>query len=283
MNNIFDKTRFWNTVKLDVATNWRGFSKPFFGALAGLFCTYMGFSMSLRYVEDHATFDSIMLGMTFASYFIFMCYMVFAGGLLFGNMKSKQRYITFLTLPASNLEKFLSRYLMVTVGMIVTFFAALLAADVARMIVGWLIGVKLFGSVFLHFFGFGWSFRPDASMAEILSELLGNRGVFVTNMALSLICSHAFYMLGSAFFRRRSILLTTLVVILWIIVQSVFGVGSFLQGFKAGMDHNTNFTIDNAGLVKDIIENVVVTVLCYWGAFKLFCRSQVINNKWFNL
>ncbi len=36
MSNTFDRQRFVNTIKLDIATNWRRFSKLFFAAMAGL-------------------------------------------------------------------------------------------------------------------------------------------------------------------------------------------------------------------------------------------------------
>lgn len=140
MSNTFDKTRFWNTLKLDFATNWRRWSFAFFGALACLFCTFMCLSINLKGdIVDADTYEQAFVVMTVMTYVVFTICMVLSGSMMFNNMKSKQMRISFLVLPASNLEKFLSRWLITTVGALVVFIAALVVADamLARLSTSW--------------------------------------------------------------------------------------------------------------------------------------------------
>jgi hypothetical protein len=64
----------------------------------------------------------------------FMAFMLFGASMLFRHLKTTQANISYLMLPGSNLEKFLSRYIYVTVVWLLVFFAAYVCADSLRML-----------------------------------------------------------------------------------------------------------------------------------------------------
>ena len=286
MNSKFNGQRFLNTLKLDIATNWRRFSKIFFGALACFLCTFLISTFAQRGSISQDNFSDGIFAMCLMSYFITASFMAISGVYIFNNMKTKQDRISFLVLPASNLEKFLSRYLMATVGMLITILAALLVADLVRMAFGLFLGITFFDSVFLKFFGFGWITTYHTIFLEIpAKDIVSLVWIFFAAISTIVAC-HAEFMLGGSLFRKNPLLLT---------IISLFVINSLLASiipdtFFVSMLFGLNHYPDSLALFHAshllwiiIVPNIVVTLLCYWGSYKLFCRSQVISNKWINL
>lgn len=280
MSNTFDKTRFWNTLKLDFATNWRRWSFAFFGALACLFCTFMCLSISLKGdFVDTDIHESVLAMMVAMTYVIFAFCMMLSGSMMFNNMKSKQARISFLVLPASNLEKFLSRWVMTTVGALVVFMAALVVADAMRAAFDLVVGVNPYSSVTLRFLCYGWL---DGSAFELIGDMFSSgRGDLVLYGLSAFVVSHSVFMLGSALFRRHAILLT-------IVAMMVFSFALGINDFMSLLFHTVARNMLSYGSFADslgvrIAVNLLITVACYWGAYRLFCRSQVVSHKWFNL
>lgn len=288
MNSKFNGQRFLNTLKLDIATNWRRFSKIFFGALACFLCTFLIFTFAQRGSVSLKDFSAGIFAMCLMSYFITASFMAISGVYIFNNMKTKQDRISFLVLPASNLEKFLSRYLMATVGMLLTILAALLVADLVRMAFGLFLGITSFDSIFLKFFGFGWisiSEYQTVFLAYSTKDIISLVWMFFAVISIIVSC-HAEFMLGGSLFRKNPLLLT--IISLFVINSLLASIvpGRFFVSMLFGMNHNP----DSMALFQAsrllwivIVPNIVVTLLCYWGSYKLFCRSQVISNKWINL
>ncbi len=280
MSNTFDKTRFWNTLKLDFATNWRRWSFAFFGALACLFCTFMCLSVSLKgdFVDAdiHEQAFGVMVTM---AYVIFAFCMVLSGSMMLNNMKSKQARISFLVLPASNLEKFLSRWVMTTVGALVVFIAALVVADAMRAAFDLVVGVNPYSSVALRFFCNG---LFDGSVLEVVGDMFSSgRGDWVFYGLSAFVVSHSVFMLGSALFRRHAILFTIVAMMVFSFALGINDFLSLLYGSVARTVFGYGSFADSLGV--RIAVNLLITVACYWGAYRLFCRSQVVSHKWFNL
>ena len=271
MNNTFDIERFFNTLKLDIATNWRRFSFAFFGALACLFCMFVLTLSDYKDYLDPSIHNEALNGMATCSYVCLMFYSILCGGLMFNNMKTKQRRISFLMLPASNLEKFLSRWLMSTVGAFLVFLVALLVADIGRAVIGIIMGLNPHGSVFLSFFGIGFEGIPKV-LSYIGDMFVSGRGDYFFYILSCFVVAQAVFVLGGALFRRHAVLLTILTMI---VLSSVLGPFGFFALFFD--------LVDGGQAVIGIVLNLLVIAACYYGAYRLFCRSEVISHKWLNL
>jgi hypothetical protein len=103
-------------------------------------------------------------------------------------------------------------------------------------------------------------------------------------MGSTLLISHATYILGGALFRKSPFVLTTLVMfVLSVLVGQVLHDSQLLNEITlADYNPQTGLHISpwvwTAGTV-----NYLLALLFYWLSYKLFCRMQVINNKWLNL
>ncbi|NDV65973.1 hypothetical protein [Bacteroides sp. 224] len=139
MNNIFDIRRFGLVLGKDLQENWKRRSIVQFAGLFGGLVVILIMN-SMEYLSDmqHSSYYSLemlnlqLLRMAFIYLAVFG---VLMASTLMEPMNSKTKRITYLTLPASNVEKFLSRWLILTVGYTLAFFVALWVADAFRVVV----------------------------------------------------------------------------------------------------------------------------------------------------
>lgn len=214
------------------------------------------------------------------SVFTFTTLMIVGASLNFSNMKEKEDRITFIMLPTSNLEKFVSRYLYVTLGFIAAFLVALLGADIFRMLFALITGKNIDGSVFLEFF------RTMVDSSIFANHVYVNgQDVYTANswqiaacICLSMFCiwMHSIYLLGGTFFRRNAWLFTTMALIFISII-----VGWLVSSF----DFNIHFNATSSNTAANTFSIVffILIVFNYFASYKLFTRMQVINNKWINV
>lgn len=206
----------------------------------------------------------------------FFTFMIFMQSSILNNVRNKQQTIDFLTLPASNFEKFISRIMFVTLYYAGAFVVGLIAADVLQ----WLFSLLFFpfdqtGFVITHiqFFSnltIGNSFIEST---DLLSWLLG----FM--LFLGVIYIHSVYILGGTFFRKQAWVLTSI---------TMFFLTIFIASVLDKSDFNINLAdMSSSGLeiIVSIFDVIIVGLIAfnYWLAYRIFTHIQVINNKWFNL
>lgn len=206
----------------------------------------------------------------------FFTFMIFMQSSILNNVRNKQQTIDFLTLPASNFEKFISRIMFVTLYYVGAFVVGLLAADVLQ----WLFSLLFFpfdqtGFVITHiqFFSnltIGNSFIEST---DLLSWLLG------FTLFLGVIYVHSVYILGGTFFRKQAWVLTSI---------TMFFLTIFIASILDKSDFNINLAdMSSSGLeiIVSIFDVIIVGLIAfnYWLAYRIFTHIQVINNKWFNL
>lgn len=213
------------------------------------------------------------LQMCFVLYFIFT---TIGGCWIFSNMKTKEQRITFKMLPASDLEKFLVRFLYVTVVWSLMGFAAFCLADLLRILISLIAGADwvkciipdfpgiLFSSTGEHA-GSKWNISLDMTA---LSAMVIAWGFWV----------HSFYLLGGAFFRRRQFMLSSCAMLLLLILFSF--TLSKLEIFSIGHSITTG-NVNTLAYIATVALSAA-TLLDWWLAYRIFKRMQVINNKWIN-
>lgn len=192
-------------------------------------------------------------------------------GLPFGN---RRKAMASIMLPATQLEKFLSRYLLSTAGLVAVAVCAITVADLVQMAVALLVtgGVKgSFWSVTADFAG-----RLFADGAIRHAFATADDVAYTVCVLLLLLATHAFFLLGGMFFRRWPVALTVLAFMLLAYLDGALGINLFKCMTQA---------IGYSSLMEAVVLLLSLAAIAalYWLSYRLFCRMQITNHKWFNL
>ncbi len=275
----FDIHRFGRVLKLDF---FEGRKAMMWGALCMvlLYLFFFWFAHNIGFhhynpntPELKATYvyvicDSVGVFSAIAMYIFFL---ISACTLYRGEQKKQQR-IAWLMLPASNLEKFLSRWIFLLVFSVVGGLLTFFVADVIHMAYLWMTDYPVQSATddFFKIFPHTRTFPTGA--------YTGDSPLSVTKEYTFLIAVHAFYLLGGVFFKRfHFIAVSTVHVILF---AGIVAIANML-GYR-----DTPFTTGEALALRCIIQitvNVGLIALFTWLAYRLFCRWQVVTHKFVNL
>lgn len=217
ISQYFSFPRFILVVRRDFMENWKYNLRVFGGIFLGCMFVYLlamcnytrVFENSRTYIDFHAamisTFYTFML-LGQASQFMI-------------HMRTKEARISNLMLPATSLEKFISRALFVTLGIMIMFIVASFLADVIHL-------------AFIPFFPdlpnelntllwpeyWGNSIESRIPEVSIDSMALKTVGVFPVLLGVGTMilfsCLHAIYILGGNLFGKNAFLITTIFVFL---------------------------------------------------------------------
>lgn len=223
--------------------------------------------------------DSSIENATMACTFFFGVYTMISGCWIMNNMKTKEQRITFKMLPASDLEKFIVRVLYITVVWVLIGVVAFCLADLCRMLICFISGSHGTYSTIPDVLNMWFGPANTHSMRMISWGLNFIAGVLAINAWV--FWAHSFYVLGGAFFRRRQFILTSCahfaLGILTLIIISYIPVGNIILSAEDGVKFVNTIAYAYTAVA------IIVGLLNWWLAYKLFKRSQVINNKWINL
>lgn len=203
------------------------------------------------------------------------------------NMVTKEKRIAFLMLPATMIEKFVARFLIVTVGLAVTIVVAALLAEITRYLVLPLFDMPetFHQSVLYHVF----------SRVEIDGEQVYRGPLF--NMPYQnwlgemcgwafLIWSHSLYILGGSYWYKKPFFKTLGTLILISIVGSVMLVHIISWAGEDGLYHfgnwleaNFQWMTLNKLLSLGVAFFSAFTMFNWWLSYRLFTRSQIIKPK----
>ena len=269
----FNLNRFGHVVRLDVQTHRKRYVKYFLVLyIASLFVELLNFYKPSRYGTEHVegTLDTVALLFT-----VFMSWVMLVGAsTLFENLKTKGGRQAELTLPATNLERFLSRYLIVTVGFFVLFLAGFAAADLTRMATLPLLGHSLpsaLPALFNLWFG------PDNHVFTIDGMPVGRMlyAQLCLMVTLGTLLTHACYLAGSSLLRKNAFVLTSLVLFGLLTLTGWFAVEVVGRRIEVvtSLASEWQLACTNTALL-------VLTAGCYWLTWRRFCRVQVIPRKW---
>lgn len=288
MNKTFDLHRFGMVLRWDLLTNW----KSYFYSIAGLAIGIIMLSISMLYTFPHNHYT---VGGDLGNYYedgmtgflatILIAFFFVSACNIFSNTKTKLQRESFMMLPANNLEKYAARFLMMSVGSILTMLIATLIADFVQFVFSFFMTPGHHASIIGCFLSQIYKAATNtgnnpicilAGQCKIDAALLG--WSFLTMI-------YSFCLLGGTFFRKQPIILTAVsgIIIFMIVVYC----GSKLEAWEA-FDFYTHLKYDNPGtsLCIAIFWSVVFLALAagsLWASYKLFTRMQVICNKWINI
>ena len=288
MNKTFDLHRFGMVLRWDLLTNW----KSYFYSIAGLAIGIIMLSISMLYTFPHSHYT---VGGDLGNYYedgmtgflatILIAFFFVSACNIFSNTKTKLQRENFLMLPANNLEKYAARFLMMSVGSILTMLIATLIADFVQFVLSFFMTPGYHASII------------GSSLSQIYKAATntGNNPICILawqwkiDAALLgwsfLIMIYSFCLLGGTFFRKQPIILTA---VSGIIIFMIIGYcGSELEEWGA-FDFFKHLNYDNPGtsLCMAIFWSVIFLALAassLWASYKIFTRMQVICNKWINI
>jgi len=189
------------------------------------------------------------------------------GTFVINDLKLRQSRINEMMLPATNVEKFVARVVLVSIVFPLIVVAAFLTADVLQQIISMLVNHGARASM-------------TAIAIDFIQATSSHSPLWVKLEAILL--TSAFAVLGGVFFRKTAWLKTiiSLGLILMIVAGSVTFIGYMLF---TNTDYQLSIPNDLMGNITGNIICLALTILMYWAAYKLYTRLQVINNRWINI
>ena len=201
----------------------------------------------------------------FGALAMYFCFLLTANRLYRMEQKKQQR-IALLMLPATNLEKFLSRWLYMFAFSAVVGILTFIVADALHML--WLssAGRPVYAAT-KYFFGI-W---PSDAKWKILA----------VNTYAGLIAIHSIYLFGGIFFRRYHFAMTSLCfVFLSGIIKNIFDA---IESFIKYPDTFTSPDKLKMYYMFICVVFILGIILFTWLSYKVFCRWQLTDRKFTNL
>lgn len=289
----FDMKRFLSVGRWDVTVNRRFYTNQAIALLVLVVAPVV-----LRYLSAWAAGDVALFGMGTAALnpamdmgywigfimgfyrFVFWALPVVSLSYMLHNMVRKQGRIQELTLPASNVERFLWHLAFCLLAPMVVFFGSMLLADGINMLFAAVFGCfSQVRSLICAFF-----VRP-CFMPVDFSSGMGHPLLGHSFEVLSMLCFMSTFALGNAWKYRYNLIFTCLVhVVLWLVsgICLMFFAGAFLQfaGYDCIADMNCNFT-PNATVMFCLLDLFMLALLVgIWRlTYKLYCDAQVTSRR----
>lgn len=264
----FNINRFCNVTKRLVVVRWRNILNLFlgFGIFFLLYALMAGRFFAWEPMDD-ATLKLALSG-GFAMVISAMGVgAVISGSFIISDLNDYQSRVNELMLPATNLEKYLARLLLVMIGFPLIIFCAFLVAD----------GLQQVLSMLVHHGG-------RASMLPLLfapvTEMSSLKSVWDT-VGLILV-SNAFLVLCGMFYRKTAWLKGFLTMIAFcILIVSCLALYAYLIEKYTDYEVYISESFDTG--VGAYLLDVLLIALPYYLGYRIYCRLLVINNRWRNV
>ena len=274
-NNNFQFSRLLMVMRWDMFTNLKSYLNMMLGMTFALlpFFIMQLYQLSKQYQLFPDTIDLSYWGMSQYVLMIFSIAMYMMATQIFMVMKTTGQREQFLMLPASNLEKYISRFLFSTLGAAVAMITAIVVSDLVQLIFSFVLLPGHHQSVCLSIMALLWKIWTtfiesiDSAGALMLSLLIMTCGVLV----------HSFFILCGTLFRKHTIVVSGILFIVMIYLV-IYVIESVPGNITTCLMHG-----DNSWIFCLLIAELLLAGFQYWLSYKVFTRMQVICNRWINL
>ena len=274
-NNNFQFSRLLMVMRWDMFTNLKSYLNMMLGMTFALlpFFIMQLYQLSKQYQLFPDTIDLSYWGMSQYVLMIFSIAMYMMATQIFMVMKTTGQREQFLTLPASNLEKYISRFLFSTLGAAVAMITAIVVSDLVQLIFSFVLLPGHHQSVCLSIMALLWKIWTtfiesiDSAGALMLSLLIMTCGVLV----------HSFFILCGTLFRKHTIVVSGILFIVMTYLV-IYVIESVPDTITTCLMHG-----DNSWIFCLLIAELLLAGFQYWLSYKVFTRMQVICNRWINL
>lgn len=287
--NTFNFQRFQNVARWDIAINRSFYTRMFILVAAiALLPMLMKYLVALwtiialggsrdAYITTNAVSDlTNQAGIPIILLPVMLTVMM---GYMFHNLVTRQGRINELTLPATNLERFLWHVCVIVGGGLLTGLLSILLADLLHVLLGWAIlrqtSFQSYTVLVMKNYGEIWSYLGGGDADNLLIALI------------ALVCSlinYSIFALGSAWRYRYSIAYTLLYMVAASLIFSVvtgFVVSALMNrfnNFNALLDRLEHVSGTLVGCVVLSLE-VAVLVFIWWLTYRLYCRAQITTRR----
>lgn len=247
----FSIQRFGQTMKWFAQTN----RNPLMRLFMGMYFGFLFMEMFLHII--HIDMLSILQSCVFVAYI----YILVGADKMFSVLSTKQRRTAFLMQPASNTEKFITRYLFNTLVWLAGIAIAFVLADTTRVLLSYVLNMDNHSMIFSLFSYISFSgFFGDGAIR--------NSGILL----IAFLWVHSVYMLGGTLFRRYSFFITSAILIAFMIVLAL--IAEAPGNIRGGMTQALPV------LAWDILAWTVTAALVifnYAASFRQFRKMQIIH------
>lgn len=272
MNKVLDFHRLAMVLRWDALSNWKKYVRSTLG-LAFVFsfiCIFYQFNWRSNGYVTYNDVKDLYLG-NVSGLFMFISFIIFffCGSRIFINMKTKASRSLFLMLPATNMEKFISRLLYTVVGTSLMIFASWMIADIIQFVFSLFLTPGMQGSLVARAFEQLFlknNFDSSHFVVRNGTSVLGQTfpvGMFLLSLT---IFNHSFFTLGGTIFRKSATLLTicsSFILMFLMALISSFVDDDVLVHFVQSMQPNT------FGWLM-VMVLLLLSAFNYWAAYKLF-------------
>ena len=290
-NKFFSFPRIAMVMKREIMENWKTNLYRLIGIYAG-FLLVMVFTMSKQassYSDPQVAFQHYCSNVLGAFVLIIGIFGIVYAANIMENMITKEKRIAFLMLPATMIEKFVARFLIVTVGLAVAVFVAASLAEITRYLLLPLFNVpETFHQSVLY---------NLLSMASVDGEQIYRGSGYAMNMPYQnwlgelcgwafLVWSHSLYILGGSYWYKKPffktlgtlMLISSLCSVLSVHIISWVG-NDGMRSFAEWLEANSQWMTLNKLLSLGVAFFSAFTMFNWWLSYRLFTRSQVIKPK----
>ena len=254
----FEYNRFLQTLKWNIITEKKTLLTHTLAFVAAFLLIQLFYICLVNMFQQPGS-SIVMAGMLMSLSIAFFLTYYYASGIL-GNARTKEQRTTVLMLPAGNAEKFCARLVYVLVVIPLLVIAAFIVATLLRMGIQLLLGHDyiVFGLDFLMDDG-GFGFLSTWS-----SHLLGV----------------SIFVLGGVLFRKHPFIWTCVSML-----AILFAIGLVMILIIKLLDPPHPHIHVEADFPRAVgyVLAAIVTVFNFWLSYRLFCRLQLVQHKWFNV
>ena len=202
---------------------------------------------------------------------LFLCAM---GTLIFSNMETKPMREHYLMLPASDAEKFATRFIHITLGGVLTFAAALVAGDVIQFALGFIFHPGIHHSCLCDMIC---CFITGSGNQQVADMLLFRGNIAAMTIAYSgLLWLHSYCTLGDTLLRRHP---TACVALSLLLLITAVNTAAIFDIFPRVLSPNP--TVGATTAMAAVL--IGLSIANYVGSYRIFKRMQIICNKFTNL
>lgn len=276
----FNMHRFLLVAKRDIMEDWKGNLTKGIGNYA----LYTIIMISL-FINSHGMkFHDFIANMAEWILLFTSIVFIFVSSDVLSPLSSKAKRISFLNLPATNLEKFVWRFLYVSIGFLAINLAAIILLDITHYLL-------------LPLFSLGEGYANLLTpylIAEIYDRItsiyfnvdgtpINISAISVTTFLVMSLWAHSLYLVGGCIWQKHPVLRTVsalfFLFVLMLIVLKMFS--PVLLDIKPFM---TEFFRSNGVKPVVIIADCVIgafTLLNWWISYRIFRNMQIVNPKLF--
>ncbi|MCD8290940.1 MAG: hypothetical protein LUC91_05500 [Prevotella sp.] len=273
----FNIRRFGKTLQLTLIKSRR----EYLNMNIGFFIAYVLYSCFILLFEDtnDVYIMEIIKWQIVHTYAVFYSiYLCVGGCLIFNNMKTKENRISFIMLPASNLEKYLARYIYVSVFWFLIGIVTFCIANLVSMPLSLAFRNSMLPCLIPDILRYLFEFNKD-SIVQMGLPLMW------TAVIMGIFWYHTFTVLCGTIYRRNQVVFTWLTTFILIFIFLCISVAADIHiTIDNGLyDWEDQRHFINLWSTIMIIVFSVLIVLNYYLSYVIFRRMQVVNNKWINL